>query len=175
MISCAVHIDNDSITISIFGDGVEASSFVAPVGITSIHRRHFDADPALPEDLTNAIGEVIDHLDDARRLLPLLDDARSVVVSGETARAIAAVEHGGIIHADAFELTRDAAEDVFRTLALETSTERGHNPGLPHDLVDTIVAGCCVMVALFRCLHLDTVSIAITTQPLTTTTGSASP
>ena len=48
MNSCAVLIDNDSITISIYDNGVEASSFVAPVGITSLHRRHFDADPALP-------------------------------------------------------------------------------------------------------------------------------
>ena len=175
MISCAVLIDNDSITISIFDDGVEASSFVAPVGITSLHRRHFDADPAQPEDLTNAIGEVIDHLDDARRLMPLLDDARSVMVSGETARVIAAVEHGGLIDADTFELTRDAAEDVFRTLALEASAERRHNPGLPTELTNTIVAGCCAMVALFRCLQLDTVSIAITAQPLTTHAGSASP
>lgn len=175
MNSCAVLIENDSITISLLDDGVEASSFVVPVGITSLHRRHFDADPALPEDLTNAIGEVIDHLDDARRLMPLLDDAGSVVVSGETARVIAAVEHGGYIHTDAFELTRDAAEDVFRTLALEASAERRHNPGLPTELADTIVAGCCVMVALFRCLHLDTVSIAIAAPPLTTTTtGSAS-
>jgi len=173
MISSEVLVDNDNVTISVFEDGVQVGSFVAPVGIASLHRRHFDADPALPEDLTNAIGEVIDHLDDARRLMPLHDDARSVVVSGETARVIAAVEHGGVIEADDFELSRDAAEDVFRTLALETSAERRHNPGLPTELAQTIVAGCCVMVAVFRSLHLDTVSIPITTQPLTISAGSA--
>ena len=36
-----------------------------------------------------------------------------------------------------FELTRDAAEDVFRTLVTESFAERIHNPGLPEDRART--------------------------------------
>jgi exopolyphosphatase/guanosine-5'-triphosphate,3'-diphosphate pyrophosphatase len=63
-----------------------------------------------------------------------------------------------------FELTRDAAEDVFRTLATETLEERKLNPGLPADRADIIVAGCCILVATMRRLHLD--SIIVSTRSL---------
>ena len=49
-------------------------------------------------------------------------------------------------------LTRDAIEDVFRTLATEPLVDRVHNPGLPRDRADVIVGGCCVLVALMRSL-----------------------
>ena len=38
-------------------------------------------------------------------------------------------------------LTRDAAEDVFRTLATEPLADRLHNPGLPRERADIIVGG----------------------------------
>jgi exopolyphosphatase/guanosine-5'-triphosphate,3'-diphosphate pyrophosphatase len=54
-----------------------------------------------------------------------------------------------------FRLTRDAAEDVFRTLATESRADRIHNPGLEEARADVIVGGCCVLVALFRRLGFD--------------------
>jgi exopolyphosphatase/guanosine-5'-triphosphate,3'-diphosphate pyrophosphatase len=77
---------------------------------------------------------------------------------------MAAVEIGlaefdsSVLHG--FELTRDAAEDVFRTLATETLDERKLNPGLPADRADIIVAGCCILVATMRRLHLDSITVS---------------
>ena len=49
-----------------------------------------------------------------------------------------------------FRLTREAAEDVFRTLATETHADRLHNPGLEPARADVIVGGCCVLVEVMR-------------------------
>ena len=161
MITAKVFIDHDTTSISVADDAGDTETFVLPCGMSSLHVRHFTTDPPLPEHLTNAIGEMIDHLDDARRELPLLSDTHTVVLSGRSATAVAAVEHGGLLHSSTFELSRDAAEDVFRTLATECTADRRHNPGLPADLVDIIVGGCCAIVALFRGLQLDTVTVAM--------------
>ena len=58
----------------------------------------------------------------------------------------------GIHH---FRLDRDAAEDVFRTLATEPLEDRKHNPGLEPARADVIVAGACIFVALMRWLGAD--------------------
>ena len=54
-----------------------------------------------------------------------------------------------------FVLTRDAVEDVFRTLATEAVADRRHNPGLEEGRVDVIVGGCCVLVGVMRYLGYD--------------------
>jgi exopolyphosphatase/guanosine-5'-triphosphate,3'-diphosphate pyrophosphatase len=54
-----------------------------------------------------------------------------------------------------FRLTREAAEDVFRTLATETAAQRKHNPGLESGRVDVIVGGAAVLVGIFRVLGFD--------------------
>ena len=54
-----------------------------------------------------------------------------------------------------FRLTRDAAEDVFRTLAVEPTAQRRHNPGLEPGRVDTIVGGAIILVVTMRALELD--------------------
>ena len=59
-----------------------------------------------------------------------------------------------------FELSRAAAEDVFRTLATERLADRVHNPGLEPARADVIVGGCCVLVALLRVLGADTVLVS---------------
>jgi exopolyphosphatase/guanosine-5'-triphosphate,3'-diphosphate pyrophosphatase len=61
-------------------------------------------------------------------------------------------------------LTRDAAEDVFRTLATESLADRVHNPGLPRERADIIVGGCCVLVAVMRRLKID--SLVVSTRSL---------
>jgi exopolyphosphatase / guanosine-5'-triphosphate,3'-diphosphate pyrophosphatase len=57
-------------------------------------------------------------------------------------------------------LTRAAAEDVFRTLATETFAQRVHNPGLALERAGVIVAGCCLLVAIMRRLHLDHIIVS---------------
>jgi exopolyphosphatase/guanosine-5'-triphosphate,3'-diphosphate pyrophosphatase len=132
-------------------------AYVLPVGVVTLLDRELHTDPPRPEELTNAIAAVADELDDVIRLAPAIVDA-GVEVDGDDARAIAAVEVGG--HAPLpFTLSRDAAEDVFRTLATETRVERARNPGLPRELVESIVAGSCAMVAVMRRLQLDSVTV----------------
>ncbi|MCU1399544.1 MAG: Ppx/GppA phosphatase family [Acidimicrobiales bacterium] len=134
-------------------------NFVIPCGVVDLGQRHIVSNPPLPEELTNAIGEMMDHVDDAKRELPGVLDATEVFIAGAVPRVMAAVEVGRAIDADAFVLDRDAAEDVFRTLATESTADRRHNPGLPADLVDTVVGGCCVVIGLIRGLQLDAVTV----------------
>lgn len=161
MITAVVTIGDETTEVRLLG--VEAGApdrHVIPRGVRVLHRAHITADPPPPEDLTNAIGDMMDHLDDAARELPQLAEAERVVVAGTIAVVVAQVEEGVASVADEFVLTRDAAEDVFRTLATEATALRRRNPGLPAELVDVVVAGCCAVVAVFRSLHLDSVVVS---------------
>jgi exopolyphosphatase / guanosine-5'-triphosphate,3'-diphosphate pyrophosphatase len=124
------------------------------VRLTEAYLHH---DPPQPEELTNAIGIVTDHLDDVRRELPEIDDVGTIVGVAGTITTVAAVELGLLTYdrdrTHGFRLTRSAAEDVFRTLATEPLADRVHNPGLPPARADVIVGGCCILVALLRGLH----------------------
>lgn len=134
-------------------------SFVVPVGPALLNRTELGSDPPSPEELTNAIGAVLDHLDDVVRELPGAIDADSVRIAGAEPRAIACVEVGRLVELP-FDLSRTAAEDVFRTVATERRVDRARNPGLAPDLIDSVVAGCCVVVAVMRRLRLDTITVA---------------
>ncbi len=138
---------------------LDEQSYVVPLGPAALNRSDLASDPPSPEELTNAIGAVLDHLDDVLRELPGVSEADEVHVAGREQQAIAFVEAGHEVDLP-FGLTRDAAEDVFRTVATERRSDRARNPGLAPDLVDTVVAGCCVLVAVMRRLHLDTVTVA---------------
>jgi exopolyphosphatase/guanosine-5'-triphosphate,3'-diphosphate pyrophosphatase len=129
-----------------------------PVGIDLLLRLHLLSDPPRPEELTNAIGSVADHIDDLVIERPDLLGA-AVHLCGPLAEAIAAVEHGGEPPLP-FVLERAAAEDVFRTLATESTSERRLNPGLAADLVESVVAGCCTVVGVMRRLQLADVTVS---------------
>lgn len=135
-----------------------------PVGAVQMRMTHLLHDPAHPDELTNAIGLAYDHLDDAVRTIPeLLDRVAMIGVAGTVVTA-ATVEIG--LHTwdeervHGFELTRAAAEDVFRTLATEPIEDRRFNPGLPADRADVIVGGMCVLVAVMRRLALPTITVS---------------
>lgn len=138
---------------------VDDTELTVPCGARQLGERHLTTDPPLPEDLTNAIGEMQDHLDDALREMPTLAQADTYELHGEMARVIAAIEHGSTVTEPAFALTREAAEDVFRTVATESAADRAHNPGLPAAFVDVVVGACCAVVALMRGLHLDVAEV----------------
>ena len=148
---------NDHATVVTVGE----ETFEIDCGFVSLANRHIPSDPPLPEELTNAIGEMIDHIDDVKRELPAVLEVDTVVVSGVVADVMAAVEVGGTVADPEFVLERDAAEDVFRTLATEAARDRGYNPGLPADLVETIVGGCCIVVGLIRGLQLDAITVRL--------------
>ena len=130
------------------GFDVDDQAGAIPVGPQSLAAdlRH---DPPQPEELTNAIGLVLDHMEDIEREVPAAMFAERVEVCGSGVDVIVAVEVGGTVELP-FALSRDAAEDVFRTLATEPLADRVHNPGLERERADVIVGGMCVLVATMR-------------------------
>ncbi len=99
------------------------------VGCVRITERFLRADPPRPEELSQALSVVHDYLDDVQREVPAVDDAARLVGLAGTVTTMAAVEIGlpaydrDRIHH--FVLTREAAEDVFRTLATEPRSATG--------------------------------------------------
>lgn len=128
------------------------------VGAVRLTERHLKGDPPRPEELLNAIGDVHDAFDEACLVDTRLASPGVVVGCAGTIVTAAAVEVGLVEtdplvvarRLDGFFLEREAAEDVFRTLATERLADRVHNPGLPGDRADVIVGGLCVLVALLR-------------------------
>jgi len=118
-----------------------------------------DPNPATPEQLTNAVGRVADHVDDVLREVPETVDAHEVHVRGDEMWHLAAVERGHPLAPPSVVIDRDAAEEVFRALATETRAERLHNPALEPGRVDTVLATSCVLVGMMRRLKLDAVTI----------------
>ena len=129
------------------------------VGCVRLTEKFLDHDPPQPEELTACISFTDAYLDDVVREVPAVADGRTLVGLAGTITTVAAVEIGlatwdrDAIHH--FRLTRDAAEDVFRTLATEALADRIHNPGLEEARADVIVGGCCVLVAIFRRFGFD--------------------
>ena len=144
-----------------FSYGTDVAEMYRSVDMGSV--RFFEKfllnDPPKPEELSAAIQVARLHLDDIDRELPLIGKANSLVGVAGTITTIAAVEIGlepydpEVI--DGFRLTRQAAEDVFRTLATESLSDRQHNPGLEPARADVIVAGCCILVAIMRHWELE--------------------
>ena len=135
-----------------------------PFGALTATASHISRDPAPPEDLTNLIGAVADELEEIGRTISAIASPSRVIGVAGTILTVAMVELGlaefdrQILHG--FELTRDAVEDVFRTMATETLNERLLNPGLSPDRADIIVAGCCILVATMRRLHIDAITVS---------------
>ena len=146
--------------------GVPAAERLQPVGVMSIDvgcvrvtERFLHHDPPRPEELSQAISVLHDHLDDVAREIPLVKEATRLVGLAGTVTTMAAVEIGlatydrDRIHH--FVLTRAAAEDVFRTLATESHQERLGNPGLEEARADVIVGGALVLVTTMRHFGFD--------------------
>jgi exopolyphosphatase/guanosine-5'-triphosphate,3'-diphosphate pyrophosphatase len=135
-----------------------------PFGAVTSTDSHISSDLPRPEDLTNLIGAVSDELEDITRDHPVVGSPiRTVGVAG-TIVTIAAVELGLHEFDDAalhgMALSREAVEDVFRTVATEPLALRVQNPGLGPDRADIIVAGCCILVATMRRLHLSEITVS---------------
>jgi exopolyphosphatase/guanosine-5'-triphosphate,3'-diphosphate pyrophosphatase len=149
---CVVDIGGGSTELVTGSTEVEGATSI-DVGSGRLTREELPSDPPKPEELSNALAVVADLLDDAVREVPAVTSSRLVGVGG-TITTVAAVELGldpydrDAVHH--FVLTKDAAEDVFRTLATERLADRVHNPGLARERASVIVGGCCVLVALLR-------------------------
>jgi hypothetical protein len=135
-----------------------------PLGFASLTTAWLaGADPAHPADLTNALGALSDHLDDVEREYPEIDELtrrdRGVSFAGETITSLARLEVGRDRTPTIVTLGRAAAEDIFRLVATESAADRAHNPGLPSQHVETIVATCCVVLSVMRRFHLEQVDL----------------
>ena len=134
------------------GDDPEVVSL--EVGCVRVTERFLPSDPPTAEQLSQAVSVVRIELQEAARAIPALREARQLVGVAGTFTTMAAVEMG-LVEYDPdkvhhFDLTRAAAEDVFRTLATERLADRVHNPGLAKERADVIVAGALVAVSIMR-------------------------
>ena len=133
------------------------------VGCVRMTERFLLHDPPLPEELSNCLGVLDQHLEDVVRAIPEIAEVKTLVGVAGTFVTVAAVELGLVAYERSathhFELTKAAAEDVFRTLASESIADRVHNPGLSADRADVIVGGCCILVAVLR--HLGVASCLV--------------
>ena len=94
------------------------------IGCVRLTEKFLHSDPPAPEELSQALSVSRDYLDDVARELPATVEAATFVGLAGTVTTVAAVELGVDYDRDAihhFRLSRDAAEDVFRTLATETA------------------------------------------------------
>ena len=161
---CLIDIGGGSTEFA-FSVGDVLHSISIPLGAVTLTDKHLKSDPPRPEDLTNAIGDVNDHLDDVLREIPNIATAREFIGVAGTMVTLAAVEIGlkefDATRLQGFVLTRDAAEDVFRTLATESLDQRKLNPGLPPERADVIVGGCCIVVAVMRRLNLQAITVSV--------------
>lgn len=148
-----VDLGGGSTELSVGTSACEAAMSL-DIGCVRLTEKYLHSDPPLPEELHACISVTGTHLDDVDREMPAVRQARTFVGLAGTISAAAAVELG--LHAydrdkiHHFELTKTAAEDVFRTLATESRADRTHNPGLEPGRVDVIVGGMAVLVKIMR-------------------------
>lgn len=138
----------------------------ADVGCVRLTEQFIRDDPPRPEQLHACLSMVEAHLEDVLIAIPGVRSTACFIGVAGTVTSAAAVELGlepydpDRIHH--FELTRAAAEDVFRTLATEDRAQRISNPGLHPDRADVIVAGMCVLVKTMRFFGFDSCLVSET-------------
>ncbi|MDO8392350.1 MAG: hypothetical protein Q7V57_17895 [Actinomycetota bacterium] len=136
----------------------EGQQYVVPVGAHTLTAM-LTTDPPRPEDLTNAIGLLVDHIaDDVAREVSAAILADVVQLSGPGVATVVAVEVGGEAVVP-FTLSREAAEEVFRTLVTEALPDRVRNPGLPANEATSVLGVCCAVVAVLRALQLRELTV----------------
>lgn len=145
-----------------FAYGTDTCEFVhsADMGCVRLTEAHIHHDPPRPEELVACLSIAEAHVDEVLRRHPAVVGARTFVGLAGTVTTAAAVELGlarydrDAIHH--FRLTKEAVEDVFRTLATESRAERLGNPGLEEARADVIVGGLSILVKIMRHLGYDT-------------------
>ncbi|MFT6291086.1 MAG: exopolyphosphatase/pppGpp-phosphohydrolase [Ilumatobacter sp.] len=156
-VSLLIAIGDREMTIEMIGGG----TWTIPVGPVSLVEGELErSNRPAPEQLTNALGIVIDHLDDVVRDSPEMLNAPDVTFTGRHAVSFGRVELGDDALPADYIVERRDADEVFRTLVAEPREERIHNPGLDPDDIETIIGVSCVVLAVMRRLELTQASIA---------------
>ncbi|MDW3217739.1 MAG: Ppx/GppA phosphatase family protein [Acidimicrobiales bacterium] len=134
------------------------------IGCVRLSEKYIESDPPAPEELVACLSITEAHLDDVAREIPQASAARTFIGLAGTVSSAAMVEIGlpeydrDRVHH--FRLTKDAAEDVYRTVAVENREDRAHNPGLEPGRVDTIVAGMSILVRIMRQFGIEEVLVS---------------
>jgi exopolyphosphatase/guanosine-5'-triphosphate,3'-diphosphate pyrophosphatase len=155
------------IAVSNIADPNECNTFVSiPIGSAKLIERYIHSDPPLPEELTNAIGDVRDSLSNAMLENPIISKVKSFIGVAATFTTSAAVEIGlkefSFERLHGYVLTRGMVEEIFRTLVLEDLESRKFNPGLEPERAQLIVGGLCILVAIVRQFNLSQISVSCT-------------
>lgn len=132
----------------VFSDNESGARYVVSLGTDTLAEM-IAGDPPLPEELTNAIGLFMDHIEDVTREVPSAMFADTIEVCGPGLQALVDTEVGYPERLP-IDVSRHATEEVFRTLATESVEDRCHNPGLPAHEVHHILGVCCALVATLR-------------------------
>ena len=117
-----------------FGTDEAEAAISLDIGCVRLTEKYVEHDPPRPEELVACLSITEAHLDDVARQMPQIAHATTFVGLAGTVSTAAAVELGlaeydrDQIHH--FVLTKEAAEDVYRTLVTESRVDRIHNPGL---------------------------------------------
>ena len=142
-----------------FGTDEADAAMSLDIGCVRLTEKYVESDPPAPEELVACLSITETHLDDVIREMPQIAQAQPHVGLAGTVSTAAAVEIGlaeydrDQIHH--FRLTREAAEDVYRTLVTESRADRIHNPGLEEARADVIVGGMCILVRIMRFFDMD--------------------
>ncbi|MDE0267933.1 MAG: Ppx/GppA phosphatase family protein [Acidimicrobiaceae bacterium] len=137
-----------------YGNTEIESALSLDIGSVRLTEKYLHSDPPSADELSACLSLVGLHLDDAVRIMgSRLFDSELVGVAG-TVSTVAAVEIGLVSYdrerLHHFALSKEAVEDVFRTLATESLVDRMHNPGLESGRADVIVAGVCILAQFMR-------------------------
>jgi exopolyphosphatase/guanosine-5'-triphosphate,3'-diphosphate pyrophosphatase len=148
----------------VVGTTVPEGKISVDVGCVRITEAWLHSDPPAPEELSQAVHVVREHVIDVAREVPGVKDAKTLIGLAGTVTTVAAIELGLTTYDPArvhhSRLSHEAIEDVFRTLATETAAQRRHNPGLEPGRVDVIVGGVIVLVTILRTLGFDEVLVS---------------
>lgn len=142
-----------------FGSDECEAAVSTDIGCVRLTEKYIEHDPPRPEELVACLSITEAHIDEVVRAFPAMTGARQFVGLAGTVSTAAAVEQGlaeysrDAIHH--FRLTKDAVEDVFRTLVTEPRADRIHNPGLEAERADVIVGGLCILVQVMRSFGFD--------------------
>jgi exopolyphosphatase/guanosine-5'-triphosphate,3'-diphosphate pyrophosphatase len=142
-----------------FGTDVAEAAMSLDIGCVRLTEKYVEHDPPRPEELVACLSITEAHLDDVARQMPQIAHAATFVGLAGTVSTAAAVELGlaeydrDRIHH--FVLTKEAAEDVYRTLVTEARDNRIHNPGLEEARADVIVGGMCILVRIMRYFDIE--------------------
>lgn len=134
------------------------------IGCVRITEAWLHSDPPAPEELSQAVHVVREHVVDVMREVPEVKNAKTLVGLAGTVTTVAAIELGlaeydrDRIHHS--RLSKESVEDVFRTLATESAEQRRHNPGLEPGRVDVIVGGVIILVTILRTMGFDEVLVS---------------